>query len=175
MITYRKITDADLSADTFINFHHDQHWNRQWVKHENTWMLEAVCGNRQWNAEKRIWVSEYLKQQIKNGGCVVAAFTDAQIIAFACIDGNLIGHPVCYSNLTMLFVDDRFQRLGIGKKLLGSIKNGASKIGADRLFISAIPSEDTIAFYFAIGCKDAECIIPEFVDTENDRFLELHV
>ena len=67
MITYRKITDADLAADTFINFHHNQHWNRKWVKHENTWMLEAVCGNRQWNAEKRIWVSEYLKQQIKNG------------------------------------------------------------------------------------------------------------
>ena len=82
--------------------------------------------------------------------CIRDSFTDAQIIAFACIDGNLIGHPVCYSNLTMLFVDDRFQRLGIGKKLLGSIKNEASKIGADRLFISAIPSEDTIAFYLSL-------------------------
>lgn len=175
MITYRKLTDADLAADTFIDFHHDQSWSRQWIKHENTWVLEDVCGNRQWNAEKRIWISEYLKQQIKNGGCAVAALFDTQIIAFACIDGKLRGHLVCYSNLTMLFVDDRFQRLGIGKKLLESIKNEASRIGADRLFISAIPSEDTIAFYFAAGCKDAECTIPEFVDAENDRLLELHL
>lgn len=175
MITYRKLTDADLAADTFINFHHNQNWNRQWLKRENTWVLEDICGCRQWNTEKRIWISEYLNQQIQNGGCAIAAFNDAQIIAFACIDGKLRGHPVCYANLTMLFVDDRFQRLGIGKQLIGEIKNEASKIGADRLFISAIPSEDTVAFYFAVGCKDTEYIIPEFVDTEKDRFFELHL
>lgn len=154
---YRKITETDLTADTFVCFHHDQNWNRQWKKREGTWVLENVCCRRLWSEEKRIWLSDYLKQQIHDGGSVIAAFDGTQIIAFACIGGQLKGCPVRYSNLTMLFVDDRFQRSGIGK----------------RLFISAIPSESTVGFYFAVGCRDAEYLIPEFVDTEEDRFLEL--
>ena len=43
---------------------------------------------------------------------------------------------------------------------------------ADKLFISAIPSFETIAFYFNIGCGDAKEIISEYVDTDQDRYLE---
>lgn len=45
-------------------------------------------------------------------------------------------------------------------------------MGAEKLFISAVPSEETVAFYIAMRCRDAEEMIPEFVDTPEDRYLE---
>ena len=49
----------------------------------------------------------------------------------------------------------------------------AKELGATKLFIPAIPSEATVAFYFAMGCVDAQTIIPQFLDTDKDRLLEL--
>lgn len=43
---------------------------------------------------------------------------------------------------------------------------------ADKIFISAISSYDTVAFYFNMGCPDAKYIIDSFIDTKNDRYLE---
>ena len=49
----------------------------------------------------------------------------------------------------------------------------ATELGAHKLFISSIPSKETVAFYFAMGCTDAMQCIPAFVDSETDRWLEL--
>ena len=65
--------------------------------------------------------------------------------------------------------------MGIGKKLFQKAKVEALSYGAEKLFISAIPAEETIAFYFSVGCKDAGNVIPDFVDTEKDRYLETHL
>ena len=46
---------------------------------------------------------------------------------------------------------------------------------AEKLFISAIPSKETVAFYFSQGCVDAPVVIEEFVDTKEDRYLEYTV
>ena len=48
----------------------------------------------------------------------------------------------------------------------------AKTLGAKKLFIPAIPSRETVAFYFASGCRDAQVIIPDFLDTDEDRCLE---
>ena len=61
---------------------------------------------------------------------------------------------------------------GVGRKLFEHICVCAKGMGAEKLFISAIPSFDTIAFYFTMGCVDAREVIPEYVDTEEDRYLE---
>ena len=45
-------------------------------------------------------------------------------------------------------------------------------LGAEKIFISAIPSVDTIAFYFKMGCVDADEVVSSFVDSKDDRYLE---
>lgn len=173
MIVYRKMVAEDLCDSTLAYFCHNQIWHRQWVKKENRWVLEEHDGSRCWDAEKRVWVSGYIKEQLQRGGRAVAAFDGEQLVAFACVDGKLQGDSVRYANLAMIFVDDRYQKRGIGKKLMNTVKKDAIEMGADILFVSAIPSEETVAFYLSIGCRDAERIIPEFVDAEKDRLLEL--
>lgn len=93
-------------------------------------------------------------------------------VGFCCIDGYLYGKTAKYANLIMLFVDDEWKRKGIGKALFKEICKYAKKNNAKKLFISAIPSVETIAFYFAMGCIDAKEIITDYIDTKNDRYLE---
>ena len=175
MIYCKPLSPSELLPDTFTTFHHDQRWTKQWLLCNGECQLADISGHRTWNAEKRIWVSDYLTQQLLCGGPVIAAFDDETLIGFASLDGKISKEPIRYANLSMLFVDDRFQRRGIGRLLIAKIAEEARRLGAEKLFISSVPSDDTVAFYFAVGCRDAETVIPEFADAEKDRPLELQL
>ena len=114
----------------------------------------------------------YLDRQIRAGGRAVAAFSGDKIIGFASLGGDIEETSGRYVNLTMLFVDDGWQRKGVGTALFGRICALAKEMTADKIFISAIPSRETVEFYFKMGCRDADCILKSFVDTEEDRYLE---
>jgi len=45
--------------------------------------------------------------------------------------------------------------MGIGKKLFSLICKKAKEMGAQKLYISAHSSEETQAFYKAVGCVEA--------------------
>lgn len=170
-ISIRLLTPSDLSPQMLQSFNHRQVISQKWVKHGEHYELTKTNEIREWDADKRVWIPQYLSQQLEKGGAVVGAFSDNQIVGFASLDGVLQG-PEKYCNLTMLFVDDKWRRKGIGKKLFKQICCCAKNIHADKIFISAIPSYDTISFYLNLGCSDAEYAIDSFVDTEYDRYLE---
>ena len=166
------LTVDSIASDMFTNFRHCQLITRKWKQRNNQWAIVDTSILREWDAEKRVWIPQYLCQQIERGGAVVAAYEAYELIGFCSIDGYLLGNTAKYANLTMLFVDDRWKRKGIGRKLFFEICSHAKRMQANKLFISAIPSIETLDFYFNIGCKDTTEIIPEFVDTEHDRYLE---
>lgn len=172
MIEVKELTIRDISADILLDFNHHQLITKKWVNRDNNWELSDTSDLREWNEEKRIWISGYLRQQMERGGALVAAFDSNVLVGFCCVDGYLAGITAEYANMTMLFVDDNWKRRGVGRKLFERICMYAEKMKAEKLFISAIPSAETIAFYFKMGCEDAKEIIPEYVDTEQDRYLE---
>ena len=120
-------------------------WTEKWINKNNTWELVTTSDLREWNKDKRIWISEYFCQQIGRGGSVVAAYAEDILVGFCCVDGCIAGKTAKYANMTMLFVDDKWKRKGIGKKLFEKICLCAKQMGVEKLFISAIPSSDTIA------------------------------
>ena len=168
----RQLTCEDLKTDFLNGFNHNQTWNKQWVKENNSWVLKDCVMSREWDNEKREWIPTYLLEQINRGGATIGAYVKDKLVGFCSIDGTLRNG---YANMTMLFIDDDYKRLGIGKKLFLSISEKAKTIGAEKLFISAIPSQDTITFYMAVGCKDAIYLPNEFLDSPNDRYLELEL
>ena len=169
---FKNLTISDITPDMLLKFNHSQIITKKWVNSNSKWKLVEAPDLREWDKEKRIWITEYLCQQIERGGSTVAAFDGDDLVGFCCIDGYLSGKTAKYANLTMLFVDDKWKRKGIGRKLFHEICMNAAKMGADKLFISAIPSFETIAFYFDMGCEDAKEMILEYIDTEYDRYLE---
>ena len=55
---------------------------------------------------------------------------------------------------------------GIGRKLFDIGKDEARKAGAQALYISACSSEETIAFYKAMGAELTDRPITEFAEAE---------
>jgi GNAT superfamily N-acetyltransferase len=173
MPTIMKLDIKDINADILDSFEHIQKITRKWVMRDGSWRLIDTVIVREWSVEKRRWIAEYMCCHIERGGAVFGAFIEDILVGFCCVDGILGGQTAEYGNLTMLFVDDRMKRGGIGGLLFGEARRYVAKLGADKLFISAIPSEETIAFYFKMGCTDASEIVEAFVDSEDDRYLEL--
>ena len=125
------------------------------------------CGKK--NLDCRIYAGKNSERRDGNGGFL----PEGQLAGFCCVGGDLAGETASYANLLLLFVDDRFKRHGIGRLLLQEACRYAKKLGAEKLFLSAIPSEDTIAFYQNMGCVDAKGIVNPFVDDEEDRLMEI--
>ena len=171
-ITTRLLTFSDIFPEMLDSFKHKQIISDKWVKNGDHYELTKTNEVREWSDDKKIWISQYLYQQMNRGGFAVGAFFNNKIVGFSCLDGILQGISEKYVNLTMLFVDDKWKRKGIGKKLFKQMCLCAEKMKADKIFISAIPSYETVAFYSVMGCSDAREIINIFVDTENDRYLE---
>lgn len=172
MVTVEKISVENIDTNMLMKFNHKQIIKEKYIKTENGWEVVNTDEVRQWNFEKRKWITEYMRQQIERGGVSLCAFDNEKLVGFCCVDGYICGETAKYANVTMLFVDDEFKRKGIGKKLFMKACDYAAKKGAEKIFISAIPSIETVAFYFSMGCVDAEEIIMDFVDTESDRYLE---
>lgn len=172
MVKVVKLTVDDITSDMLSNFHHSQRITQKWTYRDHQWELMDTSDLREWSKEKRRWIPQYLQKQMIHGGCVVAAYDENVLVGFCAVDGSLRGTTASYANLTMLFVDDRWKRKGIGSKLFCEICKQAENMKADKLFISAIPSAETVAFYFHMGCEDAKEIVLEYVDTEHDRYLE---
>ena len=172
MFRIENIPSDSISADLLLNFHHYQVIDQKYVNIDGKWEITKAHELRQWDAEKRTWIIKYFREQIARGGSLVGAFSGDALGGFCSIDGYLYGEAAKYANLTMLFVDDKFQRKGVGKALFQAACKCALVHGADKVFISAIPSVETITFYFRMGCTDAKEIIANYIDTENDRYLE---
>ena len=174
MIKTKELYVNDITSDMLSDFHHHQLITEKWVKN-HVWELVETSELREWDDEKRLWIPNYLKEQIGRGSSVVAAYDGDVLIGFGSLDGCLAGESAKYANLTMLFVDDKWKRKGIGKNLFDKLCMCARNMGADKLFISSIASAETVAFYFSMGCEDAGEIIPAYVDTEQDRYLEYSI
>lgn len=174
-ITFQSLTVSDIHPQILMDFDDRHTVTSKWVRSGSGWELVQDNEFFQWNEKKRVWLSQYLLRQLNNGGHVAGAFHGEKLIGFAALDGTLAGEKKKYANLTLLFVDNDWKRQGIGRELFHRICCCAADMGADKLFISAIPSCDTVEFYFKMGCLDAEEIIDDFVDTEYDRYLECSV
>ncbi len=174
-IMVRRLQKISITPGLLSGFAHRQMITRKWVRRNDVWELTDASLLREWSDEKRIWITEYMLRQIDGGGVVLGAYCREQLIGFCCVDGVVSGESARYANLTMLFVDDRRKRGGIGRLLFREARKCAFTMGAEKLFISAIPSAETIAFYQSMGCTDAKEIIASFVDSEDDRPLEVPV
>lgn len=93
---------------------------------------------------------------ISSGGIALGAFYKERLIGFCSVDSNFFGEKYKYVLLDQLFISNEFRSKGIGKKLFFMASNLAKKKGADKFYICAGSSEETIAFYFSIGCQEAK-------------------
>ena len=101
------------------------------------------------------WHLRRIKETIKNGGVAFGCFEDGTLIGYGTVNKEAIGKQGQYVLLDQLFVSQNKRGKGIGKTLFFQCAKQAKEYGAEKLFLCAGSSENTIAFYKALGCVPA--------------------
>ena len=112
-----------------------------------------------------------LRKTILEGGSAIGAFdSNNKLLGFATINREFFGEKYNYVLLDQLYITFEHRNKGIGKKLFMLSASAAKKWDADSIYICAGSAEETINFYFAIGCKEAEEINKELYEQDPRDF-----
>lgn len=168
-VTYRKLVVED--CELINNMNPSQFIKRAW---------REVNGKRQLveiNYQDSDWPNGYeyhlnnLKATVLGDGEVVGAFDESnKLIGFATINRKFFGENYNYVLLDQLFITLEHRNKGIGKKLFLKVAKVAREWQADKIYICAGSAEETIAFYFALGCKEAVEINKELYEDDPRDF-----
>jgi predicted acetyltransferase len=98
-----------------------------------------------------------LKKTILDGGFAVGAFdSNDKLIGFATLNREFFGEKFNHVLLDQLFISLEYRNKGIGRSLFMLCADMAKEWNADKIYICAGSAEETIAFYYAIGCSEAK-------------------
>lgn len=156
----------ELLSETNFNEHSlDAYVRRQDVKRVyrregNEYILVDMPYVEDWNLEKKRQVA----MDISSADYVsYIALDDDNVVRFIGLKKQLNND---YMILDMMHVSAACRGMGIGRKLFNLGKQEAKKAGAKALYISACSSEETIAFYRAMGAGLTKHPIQEIADDE---------
>jgi GNAT superfamily N-acetyltransferase len=164
-ITYRELTVNECARIREMNA--SQYIRRAWRAIEGERKLVEI------NYQDPDWPNGYeqhynnLKDTIVSGGSAIGAFdSNNMLVGFATLNRDFFGEAYKYVLLDQLFVTLECRGKGIGGKLFEVSADVARKWHADKIYICAGSAEETIAFYFAIGCKEAVEVNKEMYESD---------
>ncbi|MBP2027162.1 GNAT superfamily N-acetyltransferase [Acetoanaerobium pronyense] len=171
-ITYRKLIVEECVRIKEMN--PSQYIRRAWRGIDGERKLVEI------NYQDPDWPNGYeqhynnLKDTIISGGSAIGAFdSNSKLVGFATVNCEFFGEAYNHVLLDQLFITLEYRGKGIGGKLFEVSADVARKWNADKLYICAGSAEETIAFYFAIGCKEAVEVNKKLYESDpNDYQLE---
>jgi predicted N-acetyltransferase YhbS len=94
----------------------------------------------------------YRQRKIKReGGIVIGAFDGERIVGVVSVEKKRRGIELGYCKMDILYVSYDHRQLGIGRRLVDLSKKVARNFGANKLYISATPTTNTVDFYLKLG------------------------
>ena len=106
------------------------------------------------------------KTIIFNGYAVGAFDKDKRLLGFATINREFFGSRYNYVLLDQIFISLEHRNKRIGRDLFMSCMSAARGWNADKIYICAGSAEETIGFYFNLGCKEAEEINKDLYESD---------
>ncbi|MGN0824350.1 MAG: GNAT family N-acetyltransferase [Candidatus Coproplasma sp.] len=154
-----------LSKENFNELSLDSYSRRQDVKRVyrrmgDEYVLIDMPYVEDWNLEKKRSVASALKS---NEYVAYVALDGDTVVGFIGLKKQLINK---YMVLDFMHVSYEYRGKGIGRTLFNLGRDTAIKAGAKALYISACSSEETIAFYKAMGAELTNNPIREIAEKE---------
>lgn len=153
-ITYKNLTEAEITRPLFSSFHRHQEVARCWRKIQGRWVLKDIAFTEDWGESEYLYLVKCLKNTVSTGGYVFGAFHQNQLVGFSSVESELFGKKQEYVQLTCLHVSSEQRGLGIGRKLFYLACEGGRRLNAAKLYISSHSAEETQLFYHAMGCVE---------------------
>ncbi|MEG0663697.1 MAG: GNAT family N-acetyltransferase [Clostridia bacterium] len=154
-ITYQQLYKNHLNENVLDKFNRYQEVSCCWRKQNDEWFLIDNPYIEDWDLEKKRNIVSELVNCVNNNGVVYGAIIDNTLIGFSCISADFFGKNNEYIELLIMQVSTEYRNKGIGKQLFKLIAGSARQLGARKIYISAHSSEESYAFYRAVGSVDA--------------------
>lgn len=94
-----------------------------------------------------------LEDGFDRGGWFYGLFDGGALVGVAVLESQFIGKGNDTLQLEFLHVSRAYRGQGYGRRLFLMAADEARRRGAQRMYISATPSEHTISFYLSLGCR----------------------
>ena len=103
-----------------------------------------------------------------HGGTLYGAFEGDTLVGAVVLESRFIGRRKDQLQLKFLHVSRRQRRSGLGRALFEKAVARARELGAQRLYISATPSENTVGFYLHRGARATDDVDPALFALEPE-------
>ena len=160
MIKIEQVTEKNFNENSLDNYVRTQEVKKVYRKQGEEYVLVEMPYVEDWTLEKKRSVAKDIcsKEYIS-----YIALDDEKVVGFIGLKKQLVGE---YMILDMMHTSAGYRGKGLGRKLFELGKETARKAGAKALYISACSSEETIAFYKAMGAAVTKDTIKEIEEDE---------
>lgn len=154
-VNYVQLTEKEIDLQLFYGFQRHQEVTRCWRKEDGKWQLKDISFVDDWSEAEYVFLVKCLKNTDRTGGFVFGAFDEGRLVGFASVENKLFGSKDQYVQLSCIHVSEESRGKGVGKRLFVIACEGARRLGAQKLYISAHSAKESQAFYHAMGCVEA--------------------
>lgn len=160
MIQIELLSETNFCMESLDSYNRKQEVNRVYRRTGGDYTLVECKYTEEWDLDKKRSVA---KQISRDAYISYIALENDKVVGFIGLLRQLNGP---YMILDMMQVSSECRGQGIGRRLFEAGKDEARKNGAEALYISACSSEETIAFYRAMGSDLASNPIKEIAEEE---------
>ena len=150
------LSEAQITRALFQHFNRRQEVSKCWRREQGIWVLKEADFVEDWSDAQYQFLVKCLKNTVNTGGVVIGAFDGQErLVGFASVESRHFGSKGQYVQLSCIHVTCESRGEGLGKRLFLHASCEAKKMGAEKLYISAHPAQETQAFYHMLGCVEA--------------------
>ena len=160
MIKIELLSDTNFCIESLDLYNRKQDVNKVYRRIDGDFSLVECKYTEDWDLNKKRSVA---KQISSDDHITYIALENDKVVGFIALLKQLNGP---YMILDMMQVSSECRGQGIGRRLFEAGKDEARKNGAEALYISACSSEETIAFYRAMGSILASDPIKKIAEEE---------
>ena len=160
MIKIELLSEKNFCIKSLDLYNRKQDVNMVYRRTNGEFTLVECKYTEDWDLNKKRSVA---KKIISDEYITYLALENDKVVGFIGLLRQLNGP---YMILDMMQVSSEYRGQGIGRRLFEAGKDEARKNGAEALYISACSSEETIAFYRAMGSDLASDPIKEIAEEE---------
>ena len=160
MIKIERLSKENFSENELDSYIRTHEVKKVYRKQEEEYVLVECPYTEDWNLERKREVARNISSE---DYITYLALDDNRVIGFIGLKKKLVDD---YMILDMMHVSSQCRGKGIGRQLFDLGKEEAKKAGAKELYISACSSEETIAFYRAMGAELTKNPIKEMAEKE---------
>ena len=117
---------------------------------------------------------DVLTECYDKGGVLIGAIAaNGKLVGLGSIGGMAIEGRLETLQLEQLYISNSHRHQGVGKKLVSLLKDEARELGAKKLYVSSIPTKNSVDFYRSVGFELTTPVKELFELEPEDIHMEL--